>query len=129
MIVDINGAALNVEVLGRDDAPVLIAHHGGGGIGSLAEPRTTFGPLAGLFRSHGQSTADVDGLHQWARSEKIVVAGDSYGEFIAMECYPDRVLVIVLHDTSPTPLRWCWPTRTPPTRAAWSCPRRTSTGT
>ena len=40
MFVTINGNDLNVEVLGRGDAPVLIAHHGGGGIGSLAEPRT-----------------------------------------------------------------------------------------
>ena len=50
MIVNINGNDLNVEVLGADDAPVLIAHHGGGGIGSLAEPRSTFGPLADELR-------------------------------------------------------------------------------
>jgi|SRR6266581_1017600 hypothetical protein len=43
MFVRINGNDLNVEVLGPDDAPVLIAHHGGGGIGSLAEPKATFG--------------------------------------------------------------------------------------
>ena len=37
MIVEINGAKLNVEVIGKDPSkPVLIAHHGGGGIGSLA---------------------------------------------------------------------------------------------
>ena len=29
---------------------MLIAHHGGGGIGSLAEPKATFGPLADRFR-------------------------------------------------------------------------------
>ena len=50
MFVTINGCRLNVEVLGADDAPVLIAHHGGGGIGSLAEPKSTFGPLADRFR-------------------------------------------------------------------------------
>ena len=43
MIVTVNGNDLNVEVLGPDGAPVLIAHHGGGGIGSLAEPKATFG--------------------------------------------------------------------------------------
>lgn len=122
MIVDINGAALNVEVLGRDDAPVLIAHHGGGGIGSLGEPRATFGPLADLFRvivfdargcgrsqgvppySHEQWAADVDGLRQWAGAEQVVMAGGSYGGFIAMEYavrYPDRVLAMVLRDTAP----------------------------
>jgi len=122
MNVDINGAALNVEVLGPDGAPVLIAHHGGGGIGSLAEPRATFGPFADLFRvivfdargcgrsegvppySHEQWAADVDGLRQWAGVEQVVVAGGSYGGFIAMEYatrYPDRVMGMVLRDTAP----------------------------
>ena len=50
MFVEINGNQLNVEVTGPEGAPVLIAHHGGGGIGSLAEPKTTFGPLADRFR-------------------------------------------------------------------------------
>ena len=50
MIVNVNGADLHVEVLGDEAAPVLIAHHGGGGIGSSEEPRATFGPLADLFR-------------------------------------------------------------------------------
>ena len=83
MFVNINGNDLNVEVLGPDDAPVLIAHHGGGGIGSLAEPKSTFGPLADELRvvvfdargcglsegtppfSHAQWAADVDGLREW----------------------------------------------------------------
>jgi hypothetical protein len=50
MFVTINGNDLNVEVLGPENAPVLIAHHGGGGIGSLAEPKSTFGPLADEMR-------------------------------------------------------------------------------
>lgn len=121
MFVTINGASLNVEVFGADDAPVLIAHHGGGGIGSLAEPRATFGPLADLFRvivfdargcgdseglppySHEQWAADVDGLRQWAGVDKVVVAGGSYGGFIAMEYavrYPDHVSAMVLRDTA-----------------------------
>ena len=83
MFVNINGNDLNVEVLGPDDAPVLIAHHGGGGIGSLAEPKATFGPLADIMRvlvfdargcglsegkppfSHAQWAVHVDGLRQW----------------------------------------------------------------
>ena len=95
MFVTINGCRLNVEVLGADDAPVLIAHHGGGGIGSLAEPKATFGPLADQFRvvvfdargcgqsegippySHAQWAADVDGLREWLGAEQIVVAGGS----------------------------------------------------
>ncbi len=121
MFVEINGARLNVEVLGRDDAPVLIAHHGGGGIGSLAEPKATFGPLSDAFRvivfdargcgasegvppySHAQWAADIDGLREWAGTEQIVVTGGSYGGFIAMEyavAYPDRVRAMILRDTA-----------------------------
>lgn len=121
MDVVINGCRLNVEVLGPEDGPVLIAHHGGGGIGSLAEPKATFGPLADRFRvivfdargcglsegiapySHAQWAADVDGLRQWAGADKIVVAGGSYGGFIAMEyalAYPEHVSAIILRDTS-----------------------------
>jgi proline iminopeptidase len=119
--VTINGCRLNVEVLGPEGAPVLIAHHGGGGIGSLAEPKATFGTLADRFRvivfdargcgrsegippySHEQWAADVEGLREWAGAEQIVVAGGSYGGFIALEYavrYPDRVSAIVLRDTS-----------------------------
>ena len=122
MFVEINGARLNVEVLGPAGAPVLIAHHGGGGIGSLAEPKSTFGPLADEFRvvvfdargcglsegvppySHAQWAADVDGLREWAGAEQIVVAGGSDGGFIAMEyaiAYPGRVRAMILRDTSP----------------------------
>jgi proline iminopeptidase len=122
MIVKINGANLNVEVLGEEGRPVLIAHHGGGGIGSLGEPKATFGPLSDLFRvvvfdsrgcglseavppySHEQWAADVEGLREWIGAEQIVVAGGSYGGFIAMEyavAYPDRVRAMILRDTAP----------------------------
>ena len=121
MKVTINGCELNVEVMGPEDGPVLIAHHGGGGIGSLAEPKSTFGPLSDRFRvvvfdargcghsegippySHAQWAADVDGLRQWIGADKIVVAGGSYGGFIALEyavAYPEHVQAIVLRDTS-----------------------------
>jgi proline iminopeptidase len=46
VFVQINDNSLNVEVLGPDGAPVLVVHHGGGGIGSLAEPKASFGWLA-----------------------------------------------------------------------------------
>jgi proline iminopeptidase len=119
--VTINRCRLNVEVLGPEDGPVLIAHHGGGGIGSLGEPKATFGTLADRFRvvvfdargcglsegippySHEQWAADVDGLRQWIGAERIVVAGGSYGGFIALEYavrYPEHVSAIILRDTS-----------------------------
>ena len=115
MFVNINGNDLNVEVLGPDDAPVLIAHHGGGGIGSLAEPKATFGPLADIMRvvvfdargcglsegkppfSHAQWAADVDGLRQWLGVDEIAVAGGSYGGFIAMEYVAGRALDALIH--------------------------------
>ena len=122
MLVNINGNDLNVEVQGPDGAPVLIAHHGGGGIGSLAEPKAPFGPLADELRvvvfdargcglsegkppfSHAQWAADVDGLREWLGVDQIIVAGGSYGGFIAMEyaiAYPGRVRAMILRDTSP----------------------------
>lgn len=117
----INGCRLNVEDLGPRDAPLVIAHHGGGGIGSLDEPRAAFGPLADEYRvivfdargcgrsegvppySHQQWAADVDGLRQWAGADRVTVAGGSYGGFIALEyalAYPDRVQAVMLRDTA-----------------------------
>jgi proline iminopeptidase len=121
MRITINDNELNVEVLGPEDAPVLIAHHGGGGIGSLAEPKSTFGPLSDKYRvvvfdargcglsegkppfSHAQWAADVDGLREWIGAEQIVIAGGSYGGLIALEyavAYPERTRAMVLRDTS-----------------------------
>ncbi|PRX97281.1 alpha/beta fold hydrolase [Allonocardiopsis opalescens] len=121
MFVQINGNRLNVEVLGAEDAPVLIAHHGAPGLGSLAEPRASFGPLADRYRvvvfdargsgasggeepyTHEQWAADVDGLRQWLGVDQVVMAGGSYGGFIAMEYairYPERVRALVLRDTA-----------------------------
>lgn len=122
MFVEINGAKLYVEVLGeKADAPVMIVHHGAPGLGSHAEPKASFGPFADTYRvlvfdargsgaseekppyTHEQWAADVDGLRRWIGAEAIVMAGGSYGGFIAMEYalrYPDRVLALVLRDTA-----------------------------
>lgn len=124
MNVEINGNILNIELLGDTPAaPLLIAHHGGPGLGSLAEPRAAFGPLSDEYRvlvfdargsgesggtppfTHEQWAADVDGLREWAGAERIVMAGGSYGGFIAMEYalrYPTRVAALVLRDTAAT---------------------------
>ncbi|HEV7678867.1 MAG TPA: alpha/beta hydrolase [Candidatus Dormibacteraeota bacterium] len=121
MRVDINGNALEVEVLGPDGAPVMIVHHGAPGLGSRAEPRTSFGPFADRWRvvifdargsgasgltppfSHEQYVADVDALREWIGAERIVMAGGSYGGFVGMEyaiAHPDRVQALVLRDTA-----------------------------
>src|ERR1700683_1112095 len=101
MIVTINDNDLNVEVLGPEGAPVLIAHHGGGGIGSLSEPKATFGQLADKLRvvvfdargcgqseakppfSHAQWAADMDGLREWVGADEVIVAGGSHGGVLA----------------------------------------------
>lgn len=122
MFIRVNGNRINVEVLGPGEAPVVIAHHGGGGIGSLEEPRQTFAFLTSRYRlvvfdargcgrsqgngplSHAQWVADVDAIREWVGAEQIVIAGGSYGGFIAMEyaiAYPERVRAMVLRDTSP----------------------------
>ena len=121
MRVVINDNELNVEVLGAANAPVLIAHHGGGGIGSLAEPKATFGPLADHFKvvvfdargcglsegkppfSHAQWAADVNAIREWLEVDQIIIAGGSYGGFIAMEyaiAYPEHTRAMILRDTS-----------------------------
>ena len=121
MRVPINGAELEVDVLGPEGAPLLIAHHGGPGLGSRSEPRSSFGALSDTYRvvvfdargngdssdtppyTHEQWAADVDALREWAGAEKIIMAGGSYGGFISLEYtlrYPDRVQALVLRDTA-----------------------------
>ncbi|MGB3829964.1 MAG: alpha/beta hydrolase [Ornithinimicrobium sp.] len=122
MLVPINGNHLDVEVMGPVDGPVMIVHHGAPGLGSKAEPRASFGPLADTYRivvfdargsgasegngplTHEQWAADVDALREWVGASQIIMAGGSYGGFISMEYairYPDRVTALVLRDTSP----------------------------
>ncbi|MEO3867759.1 alpha/beta hydrolase [Nonomuraea sp. B12E4] len=120
MFVDINGTSLNVEILG-DGEQTVIAHHGAPGLGSLAEPKGSFGRLADAYRvvvfdargsgqsgqegpfTHEQWVADVEALRQWLDVEQVVIGGGSYGGFIAMEYaarHPSRVSAVVLRDTS-----------------------------
>ncbi|MDQ7908515.1 alpha/beta hydrolase [Phytohabitans sp. ZYX-F-186] len=122
MDVEINGNRLNVEVLGdAPGKPTMIVHHGAPGLGSMAEPRASFGPFADAYRvvvfdargsgasegrgpfTHEQWACDVDGLRAWLGAERIVMAGGSYGGFVAMEYairYPRRVAALVLRDTA-----------------------------
>lgn len=114
--VTINGAELYVEVIGRGaNKPVLIAHHGGGGIGSFHEPKATFGPLADLSQvvvfdargcgiskgeapfSHKAWADDVEGLRKWMGVEQIVVAGPlSLASVESTPNNPTRVSIQIL---------------------------------
>lgn len=122
MHVEINGNHLNVEVLGdAPGKPTMIVHHGAPGLGSMAEPLVSFAPFADAYRvvlfdargsgasegrppfTHEQWASDVDGLREWLGTDRIVMAGGSYGGFIAMEYairYPSRVAALVLRDTA-----------------------------
>ncbi|WP_217428589.1 alpha/beta fold hydrolase [Microlunatus speluncae] len=120
-LITINGNRLAVEVLGPEDAPVIITHHGAPGLGSRAEPKASFGRLADAYRvitfdargsgqsegngtfSHEQWAADIEALREWSGANRICMAGGSYGGFMAMEYairYPDRVAALVLRDTA-----------------------------
>ena len=121
---EINGNPLEVEVTGAPDAPSMIVHHGAPGLGSRAEPRRAFGPLAcdrlrvvvfdargsgdsGLTPpfTHEQWVADVETLRAHVGADAFVMAGGSYGGFIAMEYalrHSDRLLALVLRDTPHT---------------------------
>lgn len=118
-----DGANLFVELIGEDhpERPLIIVHHGGPGGANHTESRSSFEFLSDVFRvlvfdargsgvsdlkppyTHARWVADVDELRQWAGAEKIVVAGGSYGGFIALEyalAHPDRVQAVVLRDTA-----------------------------
>lgn len=121
MFVQINNNRLNVEVMGPDNAPVMIVHHGAPGLGTLAEPKASFGPLSDVYKvvvfdargsgqsegngpfTHEQWAADVEGLRQWIGAERFIMAGGSYGGFISLEYavrHPERLIALVLRDTS-----------------------------
>lgn len=121
MEVEINRNRLVVEDLGPRDAPAIIAHHGGPGIGDHRDTELEFGSFADTFRvivfdargsgqsegkpplTHEQWAADVEGLRAHFELDRFVMAGGSYGGFIAMEYalrYPDRLFALILRDTA-----------------------------
>lgn len=119
--LQVNGARLRMQVLGADDAPVIIVHHGAPGLGSRSEPVRSFGPFADRYRvvtfdargsgesedvppyTHAQWVADIDAVRESVGVDQVVMAGGSYGGFLAMEytlAHPDRVSALVLRDTA-----------------------------
>lgn len=117
----INGARIKLQILGDDDAPAILVHHGAPGLGSRAEPVRSFGPFSDDFRivtfdargsgesadvppyTHEQWVADIDAIRESLGLETIVVAGGSYGGFLAMEytlAHPERVRALILRDTA-----------------------------
>lgn len=119
----INGNTLVLEQFGPQHGPVIIALHGAPGLGWRDEPKETFKPYSDTYRvivfdmrgsghsggagplTHAQWVADVESIRQWAEAETFVLAGGSYGGFIALEyavLYPHRLQALVLRDTAAT---------------------------
>ncbi|KAF3800103.1 Proline iminopeptidase [Colletotrichum gloeosporioides] len=123
-----DGASVQVKLLGNTDKtkPLLIVLHGAPGLSGHREPESSFGFLASDFRvlvydarGSGESdlkppytdarwVADVDELRKWTGAEKFILAGGSYGGFVALQyaiAHPDRLLALVLRDTWANGLR------------------------
>lgn len=118
---NINGARLRLQVMGEPDAPAIIVHHGAPGLGSRSEPVRSFGPFADQYRivtfdargsgesddlppyTHAQWVADIDAIRELLGLETFVMAGGSYGGFLALEytlAHPERVSALILRDTA-----------------------------
>jgi proline iminopeptidase len=119
MFVTVNGIRLRVDVQG--DGPAILCHHGAPGLGTHANPKRAFAPLADRYRivtwdargsgasdavppyTHAQWVADVDALREHFGDERIVMQGGSYGGYVALEytlAHPERVSHLILRDTS-----------------------------
>ncbi|KAK1540838.1 hypothetical protein CPAR01_06827 [Colletotrichum paranaense] len=117
-----DGAKVQVKLLGDSDEtkPLIIVLHGAPGLSDHREPISSFGFLASDCRvlvydarGSGKSelrppytderwVADVDDLRSWAGADKFVLAGGSYGGFVALQyalSHPDRLLALILRDT------------------------------
>ncbi|KAK3311724.1 Alpha/Beta hydrolase protein [Chaetomium strumarium] len=117
-----DGANLRVRVLGIDDKekPLLIALHGAPGLSSHTEPESAYSFLGDRFRvlvydargsglsdlkgpfTDEQWISDVDELRAWAGAETFVLAGGSYGGFLALGyalTHPTRLSSLILRDT------------------------------
>ncbi|KAF4448782.1 Proline iminopeptidase [Fusarium austroafricanum] len=117
-----DGAKLNVWLLGAENKskPLIISLHGAPGLSTHSDIKEGFKFLANEFRvlvydhrgSGGsdlkgpfkdeQWIADVDELRAWAGDEKFVLAGGSYGGFLALNyaiSYPKRLLGLILRNT------------------------------
>ncbi|CAK7209919.1 hypothetical protein SBRCBS47491_000607 [Sporothrix bragantina] len=121
-----DGAKLFVKVLGgpvsNTAKPLLIALHGAPGLISHLESEATFSFLAPHYRvlaydargsgasdgtppyTHARWIRDIEALREWAGTAdgKFVLAGHSYGGFIALDyalTHGDRLRGLVLRDT------------------------------
>lgn len=117
----VNGVNLWVDIQGEPTSGTIIALHGAPGLSTHAEPKTAFAELADSWQvvtydargsgvseavppyTHEQWVADLEALREQLQVEQFVIAGGSYGGYIALEYairHPERVSRIVLRDTA-----------------------------
>ncbi|CAJ0553412.1 Ff.00g119240.m01.CDS01 [Fusarium sp. VM40] len=117
-----DGTKLNVWLLGAENKskPLIISLHGAPGLSTHTDIKEGFKFLANEFRvlvydcrgsgssdANGPFTdeqwiADIDELRAWVGDDKFVLAGGSYGGFLALNYainYPNRLLGLVLRNT------------------------------
>lgn len=120
-VLEINGATLVVDDSGGADKPGLITLHGAPGMSSRRNDWEVFQAFTDRFRvvsydqrgsgassvtppfDHGQLTADVDAVRRELGLGDVVIAGGSYGGFLALEYalrYRQHVRAVVLRDTA-----------------------------
>ncbi|CAN5859028.1 alpha/beta hydrolase [soil metagenome] len=119
MFMTVNDVELFVDIQGQ--GPPIIAHHGGPGMGSHANDKAAFAPLADIYQivsfdargsgrsgavppyTHAQWVADLDALREQLGFERFIMTGGSYGGYIALEytlAHPERVTHLILRDTA-----------------------------
>ncbi|CRG89248.1 Proline iminopeptidase [Talaromyces islandicus] len=119
-----DGARLHVKLLGggptSTEKPLLISLHGAPGLSTHLEPLSSFSHLSNTFRvlvydargsgesdhvgpfTHDRWIQDIENLRRWAGAETFVLAGASYGGFIALDYaveHSDKLRGLILRDT------------------------------
>ncbi|KAF5234193.1 hypothetical protein FANTH_12229 [Fusarium anthophilum] len=117
-----DGVKLNVYLLGAENKskPLVISLHGAPGLSSHTGIKEDFKFLADRFRvlvydlrgsgdseikgpfTDEQWVSDLEELRAWAGDEKFILAGGSYGGFLALNYalnYPNRLLALILRNT------------------------------
>ncbi|KAF5678036.1 proline iminopeptidase [Fusarium denticulatum] len=115
--VKLNGCLLGAE---NKSKPLIISLHGAPGLSSHTGIKEDFKFLADRFRvlvydlrgsgdsevkgpfTDEQWVSDLEELRAWAGDEKFILAGGSYGGFLALNYalnYPNRLLALILCNT------------------------------
>jgi len=120
MWAEINGNRHYYEVLGAENRQAILTFHGAPGMGSHREPLASWGRLADRYKvvvqdqrgsgqsglnppfTHRQWVEDAEALRQLLGLGKVIVAGGSYGGYLAQEyalAFPENVVAVLLRDT------------------------------